>query len=590
MKFGSWCSKGQAILRNLRRFWPAMVGFGLILAMVLIQQDLSQPIKLREYNGDFGEPWFFAYGFLCALLLMLDNFNSRYGRGVQGFPQTREDRFLGQVLSGLVLFLIPTVLCFGLVVVKTNYELVNPLIWLGLSAMTWLLTFSVGMLASTISGTVFGAILTASILVGGVPMTHTLLDDLVNYTLPGVVWGLWYAPTGTLEVAESAQAQEFWAVSWAQVVPIVAVSLLCLLLALVLYRRRATEQSGNFLAFPKLKPVMKLLCTGLGGMLLGVVLRLALNLDDTVAALPAFGWLLPAVLMARLVAEMVVEKTARIFSGRQLLHYGLCAVAVAGLILCLHLDPFALETKLPEQEDVVSVEVSIGYPSAEFTTPENIDAVLALHQQCIDYREHDRPDLSYAYMEEFVVEFSYTLKNGRLFLREYQLNLPVSWDDYANGKDTHPMLEYLDTFQNSTMWFFGCVGAEPATRAEQLSLLMANTKTLTISRGWDELHLYTTKDPEMVEQVLSAFLEDLEQGKVILDHKYRDENEDYYTLLISSSIEEQPEGFTLDRRIGEKYFAHDIYIPAEDSATALLLENLPEEYQWNDVSFAYSTP
>lgn len=123
-----------------------------------------------------------------------------------------------------------------------------------------------------------------------------------------------------------------------------------------------------------------------------------------------------------------------------------------------------------------------------------------------------------------------------------------------------------------------------------MSLLMANTKTLTISRGWDKLYLYTTKDPEMVEQVLSAFLEDLEQGKVILDYKYRDENEDYYTLLISSSIEEQPEGFTLDRCFGGKYFAYGIYISAEDSAMALLLENLPEEYQWIDVSLPDTTP
>lgn len=47
---------------------------------------------------------------------------------------------------------------------------------------------------------------------------------------------------------------------------------LLLFLVLLLYRKRATERAGDFLAFPRLKPVMKLPCTCLGGLLVGMIL------------------------------------------------------------------------------------------------------------------------------------------------------------------------------------------------------------------------------------------------------------------------------------------------------------------------------
>ncbi len=603
MKFGSWCSKGQAILRNLRRFWPAMV----VMSLLLLLSMGPNAIRLIEYKmecSDFADQRLqyevfhvlatisdglrmAFYGCLSALLLMGDSFSTRYANGLGSFPVKRANRFWVVIQSGLVMLLIPVLLSMVpfLPIPQPGWQMV--LVTYLTLVVLWLVGFAAGILAATLTGTVFAAILTSLILTLGLPLLTLLAVFIAEASITGLVIPLVVVLKSPpllavlyhavfLYESDIVTTNEYWAA----IMISVAASLLMLVLAFFLYRKRETERTGNFLVFPKLKPVMKLLCTCMGGGLLGVILMNVLYMSEiTVTPLQNLISFFPSILVARLAAEMVVEKTTRVFRKKQLLRYGFCAIVVVGLVFLTHIDPFGIETRVPEQDEVVSVKVESYQETAIFTNPEDIATVLELHREVLPYREMRESAGSTGY-DDAVIGFTYQLESGKTMERYYELRLGVSVGDVVNGREDHPLLRKMIDFVNSPQWFLAQLwekSEEADTSAEQI---LPRITEASIVCQMPYLKMGTVEDPEVLEALFQATLEDLENGKAWLDNTYwREDDFSYY--YVGFSFYEKDDTIQVDRA-GYPTRQVRVYFSEEGSAVVALIEQLAEQYGWPD--------
>ncbi|MBE6944718.1 MAG: hypothetical protein E7459_01345 [Ruminococcaceae bacterium] len=579
MKLGTWQSKGQAILRNLRRFWPAMVVASIWLALSIWSVAMDM-ISLQEWSATLGENllaydevmhWIGVetganatfYACLCAFLLMGDNFKGRYANAVCSFPQTREERFVGIILSGFVLFLIPLAVSMVLFLSFMAEYYLLIILWLLIMVVFWLAGFAVGMLAATLTGTVFGAILTSLILAFGAPLLELLAAQVVESMLAGITWESGYALNLSPVIMAAAP-------NWIGAVSSGALSLLMLFLALLLYRKRAAERTGDFLAFPRLKPVMKLLCTCMGGILLGSILKEIFGLNKVVGYPGStLSWFLPGILIARLVSEMVVEKTARVFRKKQLLSYGLCAVLAVSVVFILYLDPFGIETCVPSREDVVSVEVSRPHLGTEITLtePESIDAAISLHQAVIPYGKVPR---NYAFATSFLgnsISISYTLNNGLYIKRYYDIRLDQGWDNYQSGKENHPLLDEVYQFYNSPQWMLCEFDMEGVPQEQAIPLILEKLKRTDLQwyKGNVDQTIYSK---ETMKELLVAVMEDLESGKVVMSPKHLGEcSNGYYSLNFVVFEGYNENGDRIEN-------ANFVYVPLSGCATADIIKSI----------------
>ena len=490
MKFGSWCSKGQAILRNLRRFWPAMVvaSIWLLLSVLPYTTELAA-LKTESSDWDSLGPeleehymvianatglHITLYGSVCAMLLMQDNFKTRYAWGIGSFPQTREDWLLGVLFSGLVLFLIPQGVTTAVLSLLAGETYTYVLLWSAGAVVYWLYGFAVGILAAVLAGTVLGAIVTGLVLAFGGVTLELLADEIIQSLLMGV-----YSEDGLLCLLSPLMLTD--KAVWIQVLVAVGLAGLMLVLAFVLYRKRDIERAGYFLAFPRLKPAMKLLCTCVLGILLGVVLKEVYRMFDYIGS-PwlVLSWLLPGFLIARLVTEMAVEKTTRIIQKRQLLSYGFCAVAVVGLVCGPPLDPFGIATYVPSREDVASVEVENGRyeGSVVLTQPESIDAVISLHHQTLNNWDgrHEPTD---QYLRT-VISLVYTMNSGVKVRRTYRPYLSPGWENYTPGGENHPYLDEVFWFYNGQEWLLWNLGVENQDLEVAVPLILSQLNRIEV--------------------------------------------------------------------------------------------------------------
>lgn len=274
-----------------------------------------------------------------------------------------------------------------------------------------------------------------------------------------------------------------------------------------------------------------------------------------------------------------MEKTTRVFRKKQLLNYGLCAIVVVGLVFCMHLDPFGVETCVPNRGDVVSVEVESNYDSTAFTTTEHINAVLALHEAVLPYR--DCFSLNAAqYFNQVDISFTYTLENGRTLKRNYALNLEVRLEDYASGEAEHPLLKPLDGLINSPRWLFAKLQAEASTAEKCAAQALQTTTEAQVIRGLSDLKLGTVSNPEVMETLRQGTFKDLEDGNAWLDESYRNES----TIIFYRAdfcIYEEGDAAVVDRS-GLPSQRAIAYFPTEHSAVAELIKKLAEQYGWAD--------
>ncbi len=514
MKFGTWSSKLKAVRRNLARFWPIPVVFSLILLLKVFSESPEHPEKLWEYP-DVEVLYVCLLGVLSALLLFGDLFTARYATATHAFPVTRKQLFWERVLSGLVMGLIPAAFGFCVAVLYLG-NLEAPILWMLYMIPCWVYGLALGSFSAVLSGSWFGAVCTAFLFSFGLPLTELA----VCYVVEGLLVGL-SLNNGLVSVLFCHAIRFATTIdndpNWLTLIFAIPECLLLFALAYLFYRRRKLETAGDLIAFPWMKVVMKVFLSLAGGITLGAIFESVLGLDyDTFSLGRTLAWLIPGILLAMLAAEMIVEKTIRVFRKKQLARYALCLLLAVGISAILWFDPVGIQTRVPEQEDIVSAKISVNYQGFTAVSPEAIAAVSELHEAVIQERT-----LSRRVSGECYITFEYTLKSGATVCREYRLLFP---NGYYGSIQIHPLEQEIAAFMNEPRWALSYLLQQEldAKSAEDLLEKRYELQSPVSIELYDNTNAITMALPAPRENMLLYHIwQDIENGTIqIYPQKY----------------------------------------------------------------------
>jgi len=130
-------------------------------------------------------------------------------------------------------------------------------------------------------------------------------------------------------------------------------------------------------------------------------------------------------------AEMLLQKTFRVFKRASWLRFAATGLILSALMLCGEFDLYGIEKKLPDAASVQGVSVSVDGESVLLEAPENIAAVIGVHGDIISNKavnEAWQPDGIHS---SNYVNLLYTYHNGKTLERYYTIDPQGSNDIYT---------------------------------------------------------------------------------------------------------------------------------------------------------------
>ena len=424
--------------------WGLWLLFWLLLLPVylLTRQDLV-PFELTRYlfdclvvAGTFGV---FFYGLAVAWFQFAWLYRTRSAYHYASLPIRRETQFVSRFLAGLLFHLGPalvvTLLTMAAGAAKGENVVVPALIFLACSTLMFLFYYGLAVFCAHLTGHVAAMpvlYLIANFLAPVLEYVLLLVADALIFGLSANqhLWPLWLSPlyyclnrnVFSMEwLNRGGVTIGYVFTGWKPVLLFGAAGLVLAILAFLLFRRRRMESAGDVIAVSWLKPVFRYGVTLCCGLTLGMIIAtLILNSSQI-----HFGTLLVCILFASVVgflaAEMLLEKTIRVFCKKNFLRLGGALVAMTLLLLACRYDVFGFTRYVPKADGVVSVSLDGGKAVANSTI---IEKTIALHQEIVANRhevEENRGSFR-AY------RITYYLKDGGRVERYYRL--PVG--DYSD--------------------------------------------------------------------------------------------------------------------------------------------------------------
>lgn len=461
----------------LKRFWPLMLGY-LVLLLCTLPLQLSSLIGQNWYAGrlnfqvlrcaEEGLP----YSALAALLMAMAMFSHLYNRRdcglINSLPLRRETVWFTASLTGLLPLLLCPVLTWllSLLFFAGNADISAAALG------TWLLCILLANLAfyglAVFCTMLTGNILTVPALFVAVNLAAAALETMTQWLLDQVVYGYnaggqrlyWLSPLlyllehvhasdgmsavdGPIVSSQAAQAvlEGLPALAGYAVAGVVL-----LLLSLLLYRRRPMETSGDVLAVKPLRPVFRYGASLCAALLLPCAFTGVLN--SHLAGLPMTLALIALMLLGAAfgyyLAEMLLQKSLYVFRCRA---WGILALwaVLACLTLTAEFDLFGYEQRIPAPEEIAKAEV-LGLGSST-DDPEAIALYCQLHQRILDNKEHNEQQGD-KYRGRWIY-LNYTLKDGSLLQRNYQVDNRKDWVD--SGQSELPLAQQILQLESSRL-------------------------------------------------------------------------------------------------------------------------------------------
>lgn len=277
--------------------------------------------------------------------------------------------------------------------------------------------------------------------------------------------------------------------------------IVCYVLSLWLYQKRHSEAASQALAFPVLRPVFKYgvaFCTMLvGGFYFGETQQ-------------QFGWIIFGYMTFSIVgffvAEMIIEKTWRVFDKWKGYLYFFVAMLIVGTLL--HFDITGYEKRIPELGEIEQVYfgdsvydfidkkseyvpyIQLEQVSQFLKEKENIKNVYLFHQQLIE----DQPMPSSRSTETRYVVIGYILKNGDRMIRSYEVPVEQYKSFYR------PIMESKEYKKN----YYFLLRDKGVSPVRQVTMRKADSGEETV----------VLTEPKQVESFLTALKADLQNESV----------------------------------------------------------------------------
>lgn len=276
----------------------------------------------------------------------------------------------------------------------------------------------------------------------------SILQGLLTYILLLVPYGLSMLVSYNLQMYVYGFAGDFYMSGLNNLIPLVGLLespnsneiivylLICIALYLIgrfLYQRRHIEAAGEAITFGLLRPIFKYSVTFCTMLLVGSYFyRTQQNIAWTY-----LGYFLGAAL-GYILIEILYHKSVHIFERRSFKGLGAYAVIEVALLGLVHSDFTGYETRLPQIDEVEYVYMDSYYNPwlrAEdgdvinqsvrgiYLDPDNVNNIMALHQQIIAQKEGTRSSPligPYSRLENICL--AYQLKDGKRLYRNYVID------------------------------------------------------------------------------------------------------------------------------------------------------------------------
>lgn len=444
----------------LKRFWPLWLAW---LCLLLVQL----PIRL---SGHADDEWLQAlmnyfvlesavyaakYGIVAAVLSVMAVFSHLYSKRdcglINSLPLRRETTFITACLTGLLPLLAAAVLAWlaGLLAFAGDENIGTGYVNL------WLLTVVLSIL--TFYGiAVFCAMLTGNILILPVlflvlNVVAVALETIVSSLFGKLIYGYtqagflftWLSPLVYLnqeliannvwdEVTGLYIEGQFALEGLDSLAVYAAVGVALMVLSLFLYRRRQMETAGDVVAIGVLKPVFRLCASFCAGVLLpavGYSSTLNGRFQGMAAAAVCIFLMILGAALGYYAAEMLMQKRLRVFRGTRVTGLVAVCVILSLTTLCLELDVFGYERRLPAREDILEVKIPGSYCSVD--DPEAIDLYLQLHAKALENKAHNEQSTN---RYSHTLSLCYRLTDGSTLRRTYQVDARRDWVDSGSSE------------------------------------------------------------------------------------------------------------------------------------------------------------
>ena len=578
-------------LSLLRRCWPVWTSY-FVLLLLLDPGSLMQIVEdSRRYSNIYSnEPGYLfrqlnrnllssgtdmaIISFFVCVLVVMAMFSFMYNKRSTGMycsmPLKRETVFITAFVTGLVPMLIIDVLIALICLAFFSGEgmLATENIWLFLSMTVMSNVAFDGMAA-------FCAVLTGHILV--LPAVYVVLNMASSAAETGIMAirsALVYGYAGgsgdnafspIITIANRLNLQTMWqrdiegnmfetgeyvinGYSWLVVYCIAGLVLAAL--AVLIYRRRQMESCGDVVAIKILKPIFRYcMCFGVSTMFALCVYSLLFDSYMTGRAEAAcyLGLLLFGAFVGYFVAEMLMQKTLRVFRGKWKGFIISCLAFCAFVAVC-EFDLTGYEKRLPDAEAVESVKLDY-HEGCDFSQPENIRAMIDFHRSIIEEK-----DINENANFRNIIRIEYKLKDGSSLKREY----PLSFED-AQRQDENSSLMKLCSVVNLQEAIEGrAKTVAPVTEKNALDASLEGSRIN--ANGEREYFSYPLSNSELAEFYNECILPDVAEGK--LCRLFPVNTEEYYNKVSSVSLHF---GLNYDGEDGwnRSYKSYTIYMDAQ---------------------------
>ena len=454
-----------AYRKNLTRFAPAWVLYGVLLLLILISMvgnDYSWfDANLIEALMIF--PVFnFLFAFLAAQLLFGDLYNTRMCNALHALPLRRESWFVTNLASGFSFSLIPTTaaLLFSLLMIllgagRCNNGLLIPvMVFIGANVQ-YIFFFGLATFCAFLVGKRFAMAVVYAIINFASMIAYWLVDTLYTPMLYGIKTVMepfilfspvvqqctvaymdveWLRPEpSSVYRAYPSRGIMYFTEGWGYIAICAALGIGLMGLALVLYRRRKLECAGDFMAIRGIEPVFLTVYTLVVGCVFQMIFGTFTGNDIGFS-------LFVGLFVGFFTGRMLLKRTVRVFQWKA---WGKCGILIGIFLLTLlltWLDPLGLQKWMPDAEDVISIRVNAnhgnyGSNGDSFTVEdaEDIEKMLQVHALLIDKGAEDEivtlaptvvgEDLTPSKNYSMPVSLTYTLKNGRTVSRYYYVTV-----------------------------------------------------------------------------------------------------------------------------------------------------------------------
>ena len=451
MRSKNWCCKLSLplIRKDITRFWPIWATYFAIWFLILPvpfftnmegygRSDLISAIYRHVVNsGTETALVLSAFGGLAASFFVWSYlFQGRSASMFHSLPVTRETLFFSHWTAGLGFLLVPNAL---VAIISYLFQMVlgyfDPTIllrWLLIVSLQCLLFYSIGTLCAMFTGSMPAM----PVLYGLVNFVAVIIEALMNEFSTMLYYGvneltMHFTPLSPfihLMVQDSNDYRNLQLTSyeWLEVKDFHPDFVKALLLygfvalvltgcALLLYRKRSTECAGDVIAVSWLKPIAKYVFSVGCALCLGWVLHEILfsGAEHPLAIIPC---LLAGATVGYLAAAMLLKKSFRVFSAKQMAGLLCLCLVLTGWTLAVEADLFGVERRIPQQEDIAKIEI-VGDYSLTLYAPDQFPAVLALHRSILEEGEQNATDG----LHLLFFRLDYTLQDGSTLNRRYYL-------------------------------------------------------------------------------------------------------------------------------------------------------------------------